>query len=189
MSDSKYFLTTNRLGFRNWKVEDIELAIGLWGDYEVTKLFESRGPLSHEQVQTRLCTEIASQNEHGIQYWPIFHLKTDEHIGCAGLRPYDLAGNIVEIGFHIRSTSWRQGFALEAALEVISFAFYNKAFSSIFAGHNPENSASRKLLLKLGFKYTHDEFYQPTGLQHPSYLLTKDQYSNIINSVANSNVH
>jgi [ribosomal protein S5]-alanine N-acetyltransferase len=31
----------------------------------------------------------------------------------------------------------------------------------------------RQLLAKLGFHYTHDEFYPPTGLQHPSYLLMR----------------
>ncbi len=43
---SEYFLTSERLGFRTWAVEDLELALGLWGDFEVTKLFDGRGPLS-----------------------------------------------------------------------------------------------------------------------------------------------
>ena len=37
--------------------------------------------------------------------------------------------------------------------------------------HNPGNQASRHLLETLGFRYTHDELYEPTGLMHPSYLL------------------
>jgi RimJ/RimL family protein N-acetyltransferase len=45
------------------------------------------------------------------------------------------------------------------------------AASALFAGHHPANRSSRDLLLKLGFRYTHDEYYAPTGLQHPSYLL------------------
>jgi hypothetical protein len=32
------------------------------------------------------------------------------------------------------------------------------------------------LLEKLGFHYTHDEYYSATGLDHPSYLLTADEY-------------
>lgn len=46
-------------------------------------------------------------------------------------------------------------------------------------GDYPHNERSRNLLLKLGFAYTHDEFYEPTGLEHPSYLLTADEYADL----------
>jgi [ribosomal protein S5]-alanine N-acetyltransferase len=57
---------------------------------------------------------------------------------------------------------------------VIEHAFKTLAASALFAGHNPNNHASRRLLEKLGFQYTHDELYRPTGLHHPSYLLRPD---------------
>ena len=38
------------------------------------------------------------------------------------------------------------------------------------------NIASVQLLKKLGFTYAHDEFYPPTGLYHPSYLMTDHDY-------------
>nr|NIV34793.1 hypothetical protein [Anaerolineae bacterium] len=44
------------------------------------------------------------------------------------------------------------------------------------AGHNPKNTASQHLLGKLGFRYTHEELYEPTGLMHPCYGLTHDEY-------------
>jgi len=46
----KYFLQTERLGFRLWNHSDRELALCLWGDPEVTRLF-SKDPLSQEQVE------------------------------------------------------------------------------------------------------------------------------------------
>lgn len=173
---SEYFLTSERLGVRTWAAEDLDLALGLWGDFEVTKLFDGRGPLSQWQVQARLGQEIASQSEHGVQYWPVFLLKTGDHVGCAGLRPYDLSQRIFEIGFHIRSDCWRHGYASEAARAVMTYAFNSLKLAGLFAGHNPKNEASRSLLLKLGFRYTHDEFYKPTGLQHPAYLLTAKEH-------------
>jgi RimJ/RimL family protein N-acetyltransferase len=48
--------------------------------------------------------------------------------------------------------------------------------SKIFAGHHPKNVASHRLIEQLGFQYTHHEYYPPTGLQHPSYILIKEQY-------------
>jgi RimJ/RimL family protein N-acetyltransferase len=174
-----YFIKTNRLGFRKWREDDLGIAMELWGDYEVTKFFDMRGKLSQKEVQERLAREIKCQKEHGVQYWPIFLLETHMHVGCCGLRPYDLARQIYEIGFHIRSNQWRRGYAREAAHAVTDYAFSTLKAKALFAGHNPQNAASDYLLKQLGFRYTHDEYYPPTGLNHPSYLLKANEYRGI----------
>jgi RimJ/RimL family protein N-acetyltransferase len=173
---TKYFLTTKRLGFRYWKEDDFDLADNLWGNPEVTKLIDARGKLNHKEVKELLFKEIETQKSFGVQYWPIFLLNTNEHIGCCGLRPYDPNKFIYEIGAHILSNHWRNGYALEATRCVIEYAFNVLNYSALFAGHNPENNASKKLLEKLRFNYIRDEYYEPTGLNHPSYLLTKEEY-------------
>jgi RimJ/RimL family protein N-acetyltransferase len=172
----QYFIKTSRLGFRKWHEDDLGIAIELWGDYEVTKFFDARGKLFRKEVQERLTKEIMCQKEHGVQYWPIFLLETNMHVGCCGLRPYDLSQQIYEIGFHIRSNQWRRGYAHEAADTVIDYAFNTFKAKTLFAGHNPKNDASRYLLKLLGFRYTHDEYYPPTGLNHPSYSLNANEY-------------
>lgn len=166
-----YYLETKRLGFSKWREDDLEFAVGLWGDFEVTKLIDARGKLSDEQVQARLSREIDNDVSFGVQYWPIFILQTGEFAGCCGLRPYDSAKGIYEMGIHIKKDFWGQKIAYEAACAVIQYAFSKLDVKSLFAGHNPQNSASKNLLEKLGFRYTHDEFYPATGLNHPSYLL------------------
>jgi ribosomal-protein-alanine N-acetyltransferase len=177
---TEYFLKTQRIGFRRWKEEDLHLAISLWGDVKVTQFFDARGQLSPAQVTERLLQEIDTERLHGIQYWPIFLLKGDLHLGCCGLRPYDESKNVLEVGFHIRHRHWRQGHAFESARAVIQYAFDTIKVSGLFAGHNPKNEGSRHLLAKLGFRYTHDEFYKPTGLNHPSYMLTANDYARLI---------
>jgi ribosomal-protein-alanine N-acetyltransferase len=162
-----YFLSSARLGFRPWREGDLALAAALWGDPEVTRWIG--GPLSPEAAAARLAAEIATHAEAGIQYWPIFQLGDGAHVGCCGLRPY--RDGTPELGVHIRPAFWRRGFALEAARAVIAHAFAALGASALFAGHNPHNAASRALLEKLGFRYTHDELYPPTGLLHPSYVL------------------
>ena len=109
--------------------------------------------------------------EHGIQYWPVFLLATGEHVGCCGLRARDPDRRVYELGVHIRREWWRRGLAEEAARAVIRHAFDALGAAALFAGHNPRNRASKHLLEKLGFRYTHDEPYAATGLLHPSYLL------------------
>lgn len=165
----KYFLRTERLGFGKWDENMYFQAEVLWGDSNVTRLIG--GKLTEKDIHKRVLLEISNGNKYGVQYWPIFKLENDEFIGCCGLRPYNLDKKIYEIGFHISSKFWRQGFAFEAAKATICYAFNVLNVKSLFAGHNPNNIASGKLLEKLGFKYSHDEFYAPTGLRHPSYIL------------------
>ncbi len=172
-----YFLRTERLGFRLWTLDDLDLAFGLWGDRAVTRLIDAHGLLTRQQARDRIRREVANAEFCGVQYWPIFILCDDEHAGCCGLRPYDLPKGIYEIGFQVRPRFWRKGYAFEAARAVMDHAFKTVIVNSLFAGHHPKNEASAHLLKKLGFRYTHDEFYAPTGLQHSSYMMTAAEYA------------
>lgn len=166
---TNYFIKTKRLGFSTWNVELLTNADYIWSDLNVTKFIG--GAMTNKDIKKKLESEIENEKRYGIQYWPLFLLKTNEIIGCCGLRPYRIKDNIFEIGFHISSNHWRKGYAYEAANEVKNYAFYKLNASSLFAGHNPKNQASGYLLKKLGFTYSHEEYYQPTGLNHPSYFL------------------
>lgn len=168
-----YFLQTARLGFRRWTAQDIDLAVALWGDPAVTRFIDRRGPLTAEQAVQRLAQEMDLDREHGVQYWPVFLMRGGLFVGCGGLRPCQPAEGVLELGVHIRSACWGRGYATEAAAAVIGHAFGRLGAARLFAGHHPENAASRHLLARLGFRYTHDEPYPPTGLRHPSYVLDR----------------
>jgi len=165
-----YFLRTERLGFRRWCPSDLPLALKLWGDIDVTRLFG--GPFSAKDVEARLAKEMACLEEHGFQYWPLFLLENDDLAGVCGLRPYpSKAERILELGFHLRPIHWGKGLAFEAAQAVIKFARESLRVDGLFAGHHPENVGSAKVLMKLGFELTHEELYPPTGRMHKCYLL------------------
>ncbi|MBZ5682382.1 MAG: GNAT family N-acetyltransferase [Acidobacteriia bacterium] len=136
-----YFLRSKRLGFRPWSEQDLSLAIGLWGD--------------------------TTERKHGVQYWPLFLLEDGEHVGCCGIRPYDPTQRLYELGVHIRSSYWGRGLAEEAASATIDYAFEKLGATALFAGHKPKNNASRRLLEKLGFQYTHAQLYAPNGPRTP----------------------
>jgi [ribosomal protein S5]-alanine N-acetyltransferase len=164
-----YFLTTNRLGFSSWNEDDLPLAIMLWSDPRVSAFIG--GPFTEEDVSARLHREIEMELSCKVQYWPVFLLQDGELAGCAGLRPYGDDEHILELGFHFRPAYWGRGLAEEAARAVIALAFETLALKALFAGHHPENAASERLLKKLGFRFTHQEIYPPTGLLNPAYLL------------------
>lgn len=172
-----YWLTTERLAFRRWTAGDLDLARDLWGDARVTRYFHAGGALSEDAVRQRLARELALDGEHGIQYWPFFLRDSAEHAGCCGLRPRDVAAGVLELGFHVVPRHWGRGLATEAARGIIAHAFGRLGVAALHAGHHPENAASRRVLEKLGFRYTHDELYEPTGIEHPSYLLTAAEHA------------
>ncbi len=152
-------------------MDDLPLAHALWGDPRVTRFIG--GPFSPAQVEERLRQEIASMGAHSVQYWPLFLLAGDEHVGCCGLRPHRPHDRVYELGFHLRPAHWGRGLAVEAGRAIVTFAFQTVGATGLFAGHHPANAASRRVLEKLGFRFTHAELYAPTGLRHPSYLLTR----------------
>ena len=168
-----YFLTTQRIGFGVWTKDDFEKARLLWLNPNVTKYISATGTFSLQQVSDRFELEIANQEKYQVQYWPIYLLENDEFIGCCGLRPYDLDNNIYEFGIHLIDKYWNCGYAKEAGSKVIDYAFETLKVANLFAGHNPKNTVSKKMLEKLGFNYFKDEYYEPTGLNHPSYLMKK----------------
>jgi [ribosomal protein S5]-alanine N-acetyltransferase len=175
MQSREYFFCSKRIGFRWWTLDDFVIAKELWGDPEVTKLL-SKAPLSDIKIRERLSSEIERAKTYGIQYWSMFELTTGQHIGCSGLRPYSPGESTYELGFHLRPSYWGKGFATEAGKAVLTYGLdLLDECATIFAMHHPDNTSSKNVLLKLGFEATgSSEFYEPTGLFHPSYLLASN---------------
>jgi ribosomal-protein-alanine N-acetyltransferase len=77
------------------------------------------------------------------------------------------------MGFYLRPRYWGAGLAEEAGRGVIDYAFSSLGAGSLFAAHHPQNATSGRVLEKLGFRFTHEELYPPTGLKHRAYVLVK----------------
>ncbi|HUJ51557.1 MAG TPA: GNAT family N-acetyltransferase [Bryobacteraceae bacterium] len=167
----EYFLKTERLGFSCWTSEDFPLAQGLWGDPEVARFLG--GPFTDQQIHQRLERHMALLRDYNVQYWPIFLRETGDHVGCGGLQPYRIDEGIYELGFHLHRAYWGRGLAEEAARAVIGYAFESLGLETLFAGHHPENAASRRVLERLGFQYAGEDVYPPSGMLEPTYFLHK----------------
>jgi [ribosomal protein S5]-alanine N-acetyltransferase len=163
---------TERLVARSWQIEDLPLAMELWGDPAVTALIDSRGKLTKAQVNEKLCAEIERERSSGVQYWALFDHRNGNFVGCGGLRPWVYTPNEAdfEVGFHLVKRYWGKGFGAEAALGALKYAWKELQLSKVYAGHHPNNRASERVLRKLGFEFIENVFYEPTGLMHPSYI-------------------
>jgi ribosomal-protein-alanine N-acetyltransferase len=70
-------------------------------------------------------------------------------IGKAG------GGEMPEVGYIFHPDYWGQGFAYEAMRAVVDHAFAHRPVDHLLADIDPRNDASRRLLVKLGFHYSH----------------------------------
>jgi ribosomal-protein-alanine N-acetyltransferase len=84
------------------------------------------------------------------------------------LRPQE---EVHELGFHLRPKFWGQGLAVEAARAAIVYAFERIGAKGLSAGHHPGNVNSKKVIEKLGFRYSHDEHFPALGMNIPYYLM------------------
>lgn len=166
-----YFLTTARLGFRHWTLEDLPLAQALWTDADV--MAHMGGPMSIEAAAARLAVEIQHQQDFGLQYWPIFSLEDGAHAGCSGVRRFHGEPQVLEVGVHLARLFWSGRVGEEAARAVMSYAWQNTDAQALVAGHGPDNVHSRALIERLGFVYTHHEPWGRHSTPHPYYRLER----------------
>jgi ribosomal-protein-alanine N-acetyltransferase len=159
-----------RLKFRSWTEEDIALAEALWCDPEVTRFFG--GPMSREQSRERLHTECERDSSLGMQYWPIFLRETGEFAGCAGLRPWSVDPQTIEVGVNLMRSAWGLRLGEEALLAVLAHAFDTLGLPVIVAGHGIAHDNSRKLLERVGFKYTHNIRWGPKEIEVCMWAIT-----------------
>lgn len=73
-------------------------------------------------------------------------------IGGIGLRPMEEYQH-AELGYWLGVPFWGQGYATEAAREMLRYGFEELRLHRIFASHFQNNPASANVLKKLGMKY------------------------------------
>ncbi len=66
-----------------------------------------------------------------------------------------------ELGYWIGVSYWGNGYATEAAREMVRYGFQDLKLHRIFASHFKHNPASGRILVKLGMRYE--------GCQHEHY--------------------
>jgi ribosomal-protein-alanine N-acetyltransferase len=158
-----------RLGFRHWSNDDTPFAQALRGRCSSDApswwpLVEGKNSRGVERGNSA-CLDAQSPM---LADFPSRAART-----CRLCRPpsYQIEAGIFELGVHLGPPSWGRGLAGETARAVIKFAFENINANALFARHHPAKAASHYLILKLGFRLMHEEFYPPTGLLLPTYLL------------------
>ncbi len=165
-------LKTPRLILRTWTVSDIEDGYKIWGDAEVMRYVDTGEPQTFERVRKSIEAGIRHQEKFGFQHWAVIEKETAKLIGACGFNSTEQAG-VIELVFHFAKSFWGKGYAVEAAKACIDFAFDQIKPVKIIAGCHPENEASKKVLLKSGFSFVGNKWFDDTQREEPCFELAR----------------
>jgi ribosomal-protein-alanine N-acetyltransferase len=143
-------LLTPRLRLRPLRGDDFEQLHAVYTDPRVEAFI---GPHTREEVEQELQFDIAHQAEHGWALWALEERSSDRFIGDCGLRPLEMRGPEIELGYDLHPDVWGRGFATEAARAVVEYALGSLQIDRLIAVVKPTHSASRRVLEKAGLKH------------------------------------
>jgi RimJ/RimL family protein N-acetyltransferase len=163
-------LETRRLLLRKFTMDDLDELAALRSDPLVMKYI---GAQSREKVKERLCYYISLYEPHGFGMWGVMHKAEAKLIGWCGLMFLEETPE-VEVGYGIARAYWGQGLMSEAASASLRFGFEQLGLERIVAVAMPENTASRRIMEKLGMKYEKNIFHY--GFDCVYYAITRDEF-------------
>lgn len=157
-------LETDRLILRPLVEADLDIAVTLWSDPEVTRFVAERA-YSEVEIAEEMPMVIRRCAKGAIGIWCVTLKDTGEKLGEAFLLPLAvetddtdcslIQGDAlpeaeVEIGYVYKRTAWGKGYASEACKRLLRFAFEDTPIKEIVAVTDPDNHASSHVLRKSG---------------------------------------
>jgi len=147
--------STERLLFCPWSPADWLAFKPIATDPEVMRFISDGVPWPDDRIQEFVERQIICLRESGYCLWRLLEPETGQMIGFCGLQP--LAGTPdIEIGWWLARSHWGCGLATEAARVVLRDGFARVGLDRIVAVAQPANSASRRVMQKLGMRYERD---------------------------------
>jgi RimJ/RimL family protein N-acetyltransferase len=159
--DNKYIFASERLGFRNWELTDIEKMHQINSDEKVMEFFPSIPTEQHTaEFVERMKNQFANKN---FCYFAVDKLYDNEFIGFIGLseQTYKAAFTpCVDIGWRIKRSEWNKGFASEGAKKCLDYALNDLKLENVYSIAPKVNIKSVHIMTKIGLKKQY-EFEHP----------------------------
>ena len=147
------YFETERLIVRQYMLNDIDELFGIMSDSRVhTYTKDKNNPWDKQRTEEYVKFMINKDFKtldcfHGA----VIEKNTNRLIGLCGLNPYK--ENEPEIEFKLGVPYWRKGYATELGKQIIKSSFASADIKGIYGMAQPENTASRKVLEKIGMEY------------------------------------
>lgn len=150
MTDHRRGPTTERLVLRKMEPEDAEAFFRIQSDPEVMRFTHEEPPASVEEVRAALAA-YPDFDEVGYGRWGCYLKGSGELIGFSGLKVVP-EFETTDLGYRFLPRYWGQGFATESGFASLSYGFDVIGLERIDAFVLPENTASIRVLEKLGME-------------------------------------
>ena len=147
---------TPRLILRRFTEEDAALLLYLNRDPEVIKYVHELPLETEEQALNIIKNIILPQYENNLGRWAIHIKENREFIGWCGLK-FLPKNNEIDLGYRLVKKEWGKGIATEAALHTLEYGFNRLNLKLITGKAHKENTASLKILEKLGMQFIREE--------------------------------
>jgi [ribosomal protein S5]-alanine N-acetyltransferase len=142
-------LRTPRLLLRELSMADLDAVHGYASDPEVTR-YMSWGPNALDDTRSFLqfATSAANANPRVVYELGITESATGRLVGACGLHASD--DGQAMLGYCLHREVWGMGYGTEAATAQLRFAFEQLRLHRVWAGTDPGNTGSARILEKLG---------------------------------------
>jgi ribosomal-protein-alanine N-acetyltransferase len=144
---------TDRLIIRQVKRKDAEDLFELCHRPETSQYSLWRPHNNIEETRSLINYQLSLYRKHKSTFFVVELKETGRVIGTCSYVSIDENYKIAEIGYSILSDLWGKGYGTEVADALCGFAFDRMLVQRVYAHVLPENVASAKVLLHVGFEY------------------------------------
>jgi ribosomal-protein-alanine N-acetyltransferase len=173
------FAATARLILRELIPSDEKGMFTLDADPAVHKYLGNQPVTTMEEIRAAIRFIRQQYKDNGIGRWAVIEKETNQFVGWAGLKlitiPINNHVGYYDLGYRFIKASWGKGYASEAAKAVVEYGFNRMGLKEIYAMTETGNSASRKVLEKVGLTYI--ETFEYEGLPHDFFRIECPQGS------------
>lgn len=159
-------LETERLVLREWTDDDLDALAALSGDPQVMRYITGGKTRTREQSAKGLARQQDHQSRLGYAFWAAEEKASGRVIGLNGIQPLLETGD-VEIGWWLEVAAWGKGLATEGARRSAAFAFEEAGLERLVAIAAPENTASIRIMDKLGMTFARATTFGALGTTLP----------------------
>lgn len=134
--------------------EHLDALAAMWSDPETMRFIGKGVAWSRDEVAQRLERAAKSHAETGMTFWTIVRNADGLILGQGGVVPISFNGPEHELGYRLGRHHWGHGYATEAARLARDHALGPLGLDRLVAVTYPENTPSRRVLRKVGFRET-----------------------------------
>jgi RimJ/RimL family protein N-acetyltransferase len=144
-------LTTNRLRLRPFAEADTDAIFALQSDARALRFWDAP-PWTERAQAERFITVCGRMAQEGSgARLAIARAADGAFIGWCSLHSWDPVYRSAKLGYCLHDTAWGDGFATEAAGALLQWAFDTLDLNRVQAETDTRNTASSRVLEKLGF--------------------------------------